>query len=86
MAEARVIEFDIQLSSDHVPAVIHDETLARTCGVVGKVVILQLPNSQHLAVVMQTASRKRLPTSRLIGSILLCSSFRATRTRFCWQS
>lgn len=37
LAEARVIEFDIQLSSDHVPVVIHDETLARTCGVVGKV-------------------------------------------------
>jgi glycerophosphoryl diester phosphodiesterase len=34
---ARIIEFDIQLSSDHVPMVIHDADLRRTTGRVGAV-------------------------------------------------
>jgi len=36
-AGAQWVEFDVQLSRDRVPVVIHDADLARTCGVVGSV-------------------------------------------------
>ena len=34
-AGAHGIEFDVHLSSDGIPVIIHDETLERTCGVFG---------------------------------------------------
>lgn len=39
---ARKVEFDIQLSADGVPFVIHDATLTRTCGVDGQVTDMTL--------------------------------------------
>lgn len=42
------IEFDVQLSADNIPVVIHDETLARTTNGVGRVDALPLSALQQL--------------------------------------
>ena len=44
------IEFDVQLSADGVPVIIHDDTVDRTCNGTGRVTDLTLAELQALTI------------------------------------
>ena len=47
---ARWVEFDVALTKDHHPVIIHDDTLDRTAGVSGKLAETELSDVMHLDV------------------------------------
>ncbi|MGR6035314.1 MAG: glycerophosphodiester phosphodiesterase family protein [Candidatus Nitrosoglobus sp.] len=49
-AGARFVEFDVQLTADEVPVVLHDDTLARTAGHKGSIFDIYAADLDHICV------------------------------------
>jgi glycerophosphoryl diester phosphodiesterase len=60
-AGADGIEFDVRLTRDGIPVVIHDRTLRRTGGRSERVADLTWPEVEHVNVASWFASKKKLP-------------------------
>ena len=61
------IEFDVQLSKDHVPVVFHDTTLKRMCGVEGNVWEYTLEELQRMRLVN---SNQSIPTLKQVLQVV----------------
>lgn len=82
------IEFDVRLTADGVPVLLHDETVNRTTNGSGAVRALMLDEIQALDAGAKTAPRfagERIPTLRealamLRGTVTLCIELKAAST------
>ncbi len=64
-AGALFVEFDVQLTSDEVPVMIHDSTFARTAGSEGSIFDVYAADMAHICVNEATRLGTRFPEARI---------------------
>ncbi|ADJ28349.1 glycerophosphodiester phosphodiesterase family protein [Nitrosococcus watsonii] len=64
-AGARLVEFDVQLTADGIPVVLHDDTLLRTAGHGGSIFEIESVNIEHICVNEAARFGPRFPEARL---------------------
>jgi glycerophosphoryl diester phosphodiesterase len=62
---ARFVEFDVQLTADEIPVVLHDDTLARTAGHKGSIFDLYAADLDHICVNEAARFGPHFPEARL---------------------
>lgn len=69
-ASADGIEFDVRLTRDHVPVVIHDSTLRRTAGLPSRIAELTWPELEKIDVGSWFAQKRKLPPGSFASETL----------------
>jgi glycerophosphoryl diester phosphodiesterase len=64
-AGARFVEFDVQLTADEIPVVLHDDTLARTAGHKGSIFDMYATDLDHICVNEAARFGSHFPEARL---------------------
>lgn len=64
-AGARFVEFDVQLTADEIPVVIHDDTFIRTAGHEGSIFDVYAADLEHICVDEASRFAARFPEARI---------------------